>query len=135
MKLQKEVHLSQGSSLQISYPTAWEGEKSGDEEDSQFFISTQPKLLTSDEIELVAKYLKTTLTNQKLVFTGFVQIDPEDPLLEATNEELDRLETEKGFLASRYASGGGNLPILTRVLRIREQGYEGDKFLSLNGAK
>ncbi|QLE46373.1 hypothetical protein FD723_39880 (plasmid) [Nostoc sp. C052] len=135
MKLQKEVRLSHGSSLQINYPEDWEGEKSGDEEDPQFFVSAQPKLLTGDEIQLAEQYLKTILTTQKLVLTGFVQIDPDDPLLEATHEELDRLETEKNFPVSRYASSGGNLPVLTRVLRIREQGYEGDKYLSINGGK
>jgi hypothetical protein len=131
MKLQKEAGLTTGQTLQIAYPKDWIGEKSGLDEDEFIFVTKSPKFFTGEEIELIQAYLLSIKSTQKLHLTGAVNIDPEDPLLEATHDELDRLELQEKFKNSRHAPGGGTFTLVARVLRIREQGYEGNKYALL----
>ena len=124
MQLQKQAYLSIGPVHQIPYPPDFEGEKSGDEDDENFSLGTQPRFLTSDEVELATAYVQSIPDAQRLLFTGAVLIDPEDPLLNATHEDLTRL-IEQERLKIPVEVQGGTLPVQAIVLAIREAGYSG----------
>jgi hypothetical protein len=125
MQLQKQVYLSIGPCRQIAYPPDFEGEKSGDEDDENFSVSTQPRFLTSDEVELAEAYINSIPDAQRLQYTGAVLVDPEDSLLKASVEELRRvIEQEK--LNLPVEASGGTLPVQAIVLSIREAGYAGN---------
>jgi len=134
MRLQKQVYLSIGPVRQVDYPSDFEGEKSGDEDDENFSISTQPRFLTSDEIELAEAYIKSIPDAQRLQFTGAVIVDPEDPLLNASVEDLKKIiEQEK--LNIPVEANGGTLPPQAIVLAIREAGYEGNGKRAIAGGR
>lgn len=126
MATQKQVYLAvRREPLQFVYPPDFAGEKSGDLDDEEFFLGQEPRFLTADEIELVEEILASLPYTQKLVKTGCVLIDPYDPLLEVTHDRLDEIEAQQKLPSSRKAPGGGTVGIRERVLRIRENGYEG----------
>lgn len=134
MKLQKQVYLSIGPTRQVAYPPNFEGEKSGDEDDENFSLSTQPRFLTSDEVELAKAYIQSIPDSQRLLFTGAVLVDPEDPLLNASHEDLKRvIEQEKLNLPTEVS--GGTLPVQAIVLAIREAGYEGNGKRAIGSGK
>lgn len=134
----KQVHLKAAKEpLQIRYPEGYEGEKSADEDqdDGEFFITTEPRFLCEDEINLVREYVKTLSYSQELMFTGCTMIDPDDTLLDFDHDQLDALEETQGLPSTRKPPGGGTRQAFERVLLIREKGYEGTGFKSLSGAK
>lgn len=127
MVLQKQVSLKNGREpLQVPYPANWQGEKSGEPDDLELYISTVPRFITTDEVPLVEAFLKKLTYPQSLVYTGCVRIDPDDPLLNFSAEELDRVEKEQNLPSTSNAPGGGQRQLIARVLMIREAGYEGN---------
>jgi len=121
--------------LQIPYPADWDGEKSGEPEDEEFFLDIIPRFLSEDECRLAEDYIKKLPYPQTLVYTGCVLLDEDDPLFKATHEQLDNLEKNANLASTAEAPGGGRLTIQQRVLLIRESGYKGDGKRALNGAK
>lgn len=111
--------------LQIAYPSDYVGEKSIPNED-EIFISTQPRMLTIDEIELIENFLTKLPYTQSLYFTGLVLIDPGDSLLKASHDDLDLVEKNAQLSNTRLAPGGGTRSVMERVLLIREAGYYGN---------
>ena len=134
MQLQKQIYLSIGPSRQVTYPPDYEGEKSGDEDDENFSLSTQPRFLTADELELAEAYIQSIPDSQRLLYTGATLIDPEDPLLDASLEDLKRvIEQEKLNIPTEVS--GGTLPVQAIVLAIRESGYAGNGKRAIAGGK
>lgn len=134
MQLQKQIYLSIGPTRQVPYPSDYQGEKSGDEDDENFSLSTQPRFLTTDELELAEAYVQSIPDAQRLLYTGAVLVDPEDPLLEASHEDLKKvIEQEK--LNIPIEVSGGTLPVQAIVLAIREAGYAGTGKRALAGGK
>jgi hypothetical protein len=130
----KQVQLQNSREpLQIPYPPDFKGEKYAeqDSEEQEFYLSSEPRFLTKDEIEVAQEYLKTIWYSPKLSFTGCVMIDPEDPLLDFNHDQLDRIEKEQNLPSSRKHPTGGTRQMFERVLLIRERGYEGTGFKSL----
>jgi hypothetical protein len=129
MRLMQQVKLatSPKKSLYIKYPPDFEGEKSEEDSDESFSLTTEYRFLTEDELDLVYKELGVTpeTATSKIVFSGCVQVDPEDPLRQYSQEELDELEQQLGYPSTKRASTGGFLPIDTRVIEIRTRGYRG----------
>jgi hypothetical protein len=60
-----------------------------------------------------------------LLFSGTVIVDPEDPLLSYSLEELSELERELGYPSTETIAAGGQLPNNVRVIQIRSRGYQG----------
>ena len=112
----------------IDYPEGFKGEKSEENiREKAFFVSSEPRWLTLDEIDLVAKYLLDFNKgqfgkSQALVYTSAVLIDADDLLLKATHAELNQIEKVNGLKNSQYSIAGGQRSIYERVLIIREQG-------------
>ncbi len=132
----KQVQLrSNLEPLQIPYPPDFEGEKSGEPEDEEFFLDTVPRFLTSDECAVAKTYIQQLHYPQELIYTGCTLIDSDDPLLEFSQEQLDELEKTAQLASTSEAPGGGRLTVQQRVLLIREGGYEGDGKKALNGSK
>jgi len=134
----KQAHLRTAREpLQIRYPDDYEGEKNAaeDEDDPEFYITTEPRFLTDGEIKLVRDFVKNLSYPQELVLTGCTMIDPDDPLLEFDHDQLDELEKMQSLPLTRKHPSGGTRQAFERVLLIREQGYEGTGFKSLTGAK
>lgn len=133
--LLKQVYLQNAHEpLQIPYPPNYSGEKTKVDEDSddqEFHVSTEPRFLTQDEIDLVNDFLKRSVYPQKLLLTGCVMIDPDDPLLDVDHDKLDKVEADQGLPNSRKHPNGGTRQIYERVLLIRERGYEGNGLKSL----
>ena len=125
--------------LQIRYPENFEGDKydggNEDFEDSELYISSEPRFFSLDEIKLIREYLKTLSYSQDLVETGCVRIDEDDPLIGFDHDQLDALEKEQSLPSSRKPINGGTRQLFERVLLIREAGYEGTGFKGLPGAK
>lgn len=118
--------------LQIPYPQEWQGEKSNSEEE-EIFISTEPRWLTQDEKDLVQAFVAKLPYRQELATTGATLVG-NDPLLNATHEQLDKIERENGLLSTNPAPGGGKRAIRERVYIIRENGYSGNGNKALAGA-
>ncbi len=134
MRLQKQIYLSIGPARQIDYPPDYEGEKSGDEDDENFSVSTQPRFLTSGEIELAEAYVKSIPDAQRVLYTGAVLIDPDDPLINASLEDLKKvIEQEKLNIPTQ--ADGGTLPAQAVLLAIREAGYEGNGKRAIAGGR
>jgi hypothetical protein len=112
--------------LQIPYPSDWTGQKSSGPEEEEVIISTEPRWLTEDEIPLVEAFIKTLPYSQFLDLTGAVLIDPNDSLLNASHDDLDRADAAAGFPNTRYLPGGGQRSVQERVLILRERGYVGN---------
>jgi len=134
MQLQKQLYLSVGPSRQITYPPDYQGEKSGDEDDESFSLSTQPRFLTSDEVELAEDYIKSIPDSQRLLYTGAVLVDPEDSLLKASLDDLRKIIDQENLKIPVEASGG-TLPVQAVVLAIREAGYQGNGKRAIAGGK
>lgn len=134
----KQAHLrTSREPLQIRYPDGFDGEKYAgeDEDDQEFYITTEPRFLTKDEIKLAREYIKTLSYPQELVLTGCTMIDPDDTLLDFDHDQLDELERTQGLPSTRKPPSGGTRQTFERVLLIREKGYEGTGFKSLEGSK
>jgi hypothetical protein len=132
--LLKQVQLQNPREpLQIRYPDDFTGEKHAgeDSEDLEFYISTEPRFLTNDEIDLVNEFLKKIPYPQKLVPTGCVMVDPDDPLWGFDHDRLDKVEKEQNLPSSRKHPNGGTRQLIERILLIRERGYEGNGLKSL----
>ena len=125
--------------LQIPYPKNFDGDKydggNEDFEDGEFYISTEPRFFSLDEIKVIQDYLKTLPYSQELVETGCIRIDEDDPLMDFDHDQLDALEKEQSLPPSRKPINGGTRQLFERVLIIREAGYEGTGFKGLPGAK
>jgi len=134
MQLQKQAYLSVGPSRQVSYPPDYEGEKSGDEDDESFSISTQPRFLTSDELKLAEAYVSSIPDAQRLLYTGAVLVDPEDSLLNASLDDLKKIINREN-LKIPVEADGGTLPVQAVVLAIREAGYQGNGKQAIAGGK
>jgi hypothetical protein len=131
MRLLQQVKLPHSSPkklLYIKYPDDFQGEKSESDADEYFSLGTEFRLLTEDELDLVYKELGTDRENaaSKVVFSGCVQVDPEDPLRTYSSEDLDELEKELGYPSTRRALNGGINPVDMRVIEIRTRGYRGN---------
>ena len=138
--LLKQAQLRIGREpLQIRYPEDFQGDKYDggnlDFDDNEFYVSTEPRFFSSDEIEIIREYLKDLPYPQDLVLTGCTMIDEEDPLLDLDHEQLDALEKDQLLPLTRKPIGGGTRQLFERVLLIREVGYEGTGFKGLSGVK
>lgn len=111
-----------GESLQIPYPSDWEGDKSGDETDTSFHLSPNPRFLTQPEIELGKEYVSKLGYSQAVVLTG-AKLIGDDLLISKTHDELDAIEVEQRMPNTRRVNGGER-SVYERVLIIRERGYE-----------
>jgi hypothetical protein len=130
MGLKKEVRLKTSGHLFIRYPADYKGERSSDSQDDEFYLSDKPRYLTAGELTLAEK--EVAKMKQTLVFTGAVLIDPADPLLNYSHDQLDAIERDNSFPCSRKSPAGGTRSIYERVLILRERGYESNaaKFLA-----
>lgn len=136
MTLKRQVYLTLSKEpLQINYPAGFKGAKSVDIDDPGFHISTHPRFLTDDEIEIAQSYILKLPYRQILGFTGCVLISPNDPLLQFDQARLDKLEQDNKLPNSRYAATGGERSLKERVLLIRENGYTGTGSKSLVSSK
>lgn len=132
----KQIHLKFGREpLNIPYPPGFKGQKSGNYQDEEFILSVMPRSLTDDEIALAEKFIKTLPYQQQIVHTGCLFLDEQEPLMNLTHEELDRLEEENALENSSLSPGRGQRSILERVLTIRHAGYEGSGRLALSAGK
>lgn len=130
--LQAQVALrTRREPLQIPYPSDFRGQKTGDEDDSEFYLSTEPRFLSLDEIKIAEAFVLRLPYPQGVVRTGAVLVDPDDPLLNAAPEELDKVESENGLSSSKYSNDGTLRSPQERVLLIRERGYLGNGKLAL----
>ncbi|NJR41076.1 MAG: hypothetical protein HC781_22340 [Leptolyngbyaceae cyanobacterium CSU_1_4] len=130
MSTQQQVALRLGREpLQITVPENFTGKRSSDE--TEIFLSTQFHPLTFDEIDLCSRHIDTLPYKQSLV-KGAIILDPEDPLLSADHEKLNKVERESHLPNSEFVLNGGKRSIIERVLLIREQGVlsNGDKQLT-----
>jgi len=119
--------------LQVPYPQDFKGIRSSNNpDDTSIFISTEPRFLSDDEIVVVQEYVKGLSYDQSLVLTGCVIIDPDDPLLKCTHQQLDEIEA-KNYLpsTSKIPGKGGKPSVQQRVLLIRERGFMGTGVPSL----
>lgn len=117
--------------LQIPYPDGWEGERSGQLDDTTLLINQLPRWVTPDEELLAKEYIAKLPYRQSLERTGAVQIDVDDPLLSATHDELDTAEASAQLQNTRSLIGGGTRSIQERVLILRERGYRGGAFRAI----
>ncbi|MFQ3617444.1 MAG: hypothetical protein SNJ57_10040 [Cyanobacteriota bacterium] len=132
MLLQVKLQRS-GEPLQIPYPEGWEGERSGTAEDTTLLVNQLPRWVTPDEELLINEYIGKLPYRQSLERTGAVQIDADDPLLNATHEELDTAEAAAQLPNTRTLIGGGTRSIQERVLILRERGYRGGAHRAIGG--
>lgn len=131
MTVSKQVHLQYAKEpLQIPYPPNFAGAKTKDDV-GEIFISSQPRLLTSDEIEVVESYISKLPYRQQLVLTGLVMIDQNDPLLEYDHSQLDELEKQHSVSNTRYVPGSGERSPHERVLILRELGISSNAIFSI----
>jgi hypothetical protein len=112
------------ATIQVHYPEDYQGEKSRDDSDETFLLGKSFVLLTEDEIDLVKQELGAD-ADSTLLFSGTVIVDPEDPLLSYSLEELSELERELGYPSTETITAGGQLPNNVRVIQIRSRGYQG----------
>ena len=131
--MRKQVALSKSyEPLQIPIPRGFKGERT-DPSATEFYITTTYTVLSIDEIAVVQEFLKKLPYQQSLSF-GALLIDPNDPLLKSSHEDLDQIEARSGMVSSRNAPRGGNRSIVERVLQIRELGYVGNGHKALAGS-
>lgn len=131
----KQACLKRGlEPLQIPYPKNYEGQKSGSPSDREFHLSTQPRFLTEDEINIAQSFIAKLPYKQSLVLTGCVMVG-KDPLFEKNHTQLDAIEKSVGLPNTRYSSAGGERSVVERVLILREHGYEGHGSTQLLTAK
>lgn len=133
MTMQKQVALRfQREPLQISYPRGFQGAKSTHPEEEEFFLSTEPRFLTLDEIQVAQEFIRRLSYRQELTFTGAILVDPNDPLLNASPEQINRIEAEAHLPSTEMAPGGGRRSVRERVYILRERGFlsNGNKVLS-----
>ena len=126
--IQKQVCLKYGfEPLQIPYPEGYRGRRSNSEnQDAEFHLSSRPRFLYTDEIELAEAYVKKLPYSQQVTYTGAVLHDS-DPLLEATTHEaIDKIESTNGMPSSRNISGSGQRNLADRISIVRERGYLGN---------
>lgn len=117
----QQAYLQHGREpLFVPYPEGFSGKKSGTPEDLDFFITSQPRFLTNDEIAIAQAFLKTLFYRQQLILTGAVLLDTEDPLLTASHDEFDEIENRLGLPNSKYGRGGIRQP-RERAYIIRER--------------
>lgn len=107
--------------LQIKYPAGYAGEKSGRNDDVEFFISTTPKLLSAGEIELVRGLLPKLPYRQALDLTGCVMGLHPDLKNFVSTAELDRYERVNQLPTSKKTPGGKTRPLRERLLLVTEQ--------------
>lgn len=112
--------------LQIPYPEGWTGQKSTHPEEEEILINNEPRWLTGDEIGLVQEFIATLPYSQFLDETGAVLIDQDDPLLDASQDEIDKAYAAAGLPNNRTLPGGGERSARERVLILRESGYVGN---------
>jgi hypothetical protein len=125
--IQKQVRLKNNREpLQIPYPSDFKGEKSGSEEDAEFYLSVEPRCLTPEEIDLAKAFVEKLPYPQSLELTGLYLTDPYDALLESDHETLDILEKQNGMLSTRQIPQGGERQLRERVYIIRERGFSGN---------
>ena len=124
LKMSKQVALTKTvEPLQIVVPSDFKGFRT-DPDASQLYVSTQMATYTFDEIELIKQFVSRLPYKQDLTYGG-VLIDPNDPLLSSSHDDLDALEKEAKMPCSRCASSGGEISVYERVLRLRENNYAG----------
>lgn len=123
--------------LQIPYPKGFKGDRRHPELSEEIFISSEFADLTLDEIKVVEDFLKKLPYSQSLIFgadLGVLQED--DPLLNMTSDQLDRLEQREGFASSRMSPNGGERTVFERVIQIRVDGnYDGNGMRSLSAGE
>jgi hypothetical protein len=131
--MKKQVRLKNATeTLQIPYPKGFEGEKSGSEEDAEFHLSIEPRFLTVSEIEVAQEFIKRLPYPQSIVMTGCVLIEPDDPLLMKSHNEIDLIEKSNGMSNTRRVNNGER-SVLERVLILRERGFLGSNSKVLSG--
>lgn len=132
MKVQAHLLLS-GESLQIPYPKGFNPRSkiAAERSDPEFHLTTTPRWLSPDEIELAEKFIDDLPYQQKLVKTGAVLIDANDPLLTKTHDELDGVERQLQLGNTRRGPTGSPRNIRERVILIRERNYLGNGSLAL----
>lgn len=127
MPLLIQAHLQRsGEPLQIPYPEGFGGEKSGDPDESGFFLTALPRLLTRDEYAIAQTFIKILPYPQGLTRTGLVLMGTADPIAALTTEQISRLEALLGYADAAIAPGGGPRSHQERAILIRDRGYVGD---------
>lgn len=127
----KQVYLQYHKEpLQIPYPPGFTGEKTK-EDVTEIYVNSQPRLLTVDEIKVVEEFLRKLPYRQQLVVTGMVNTGKDDPLLNLSHEQLDDIELRHSLPKTRYISKFVERSIYTRVLILRESGFNANANLSL----
>lgn len=109
--------------LQIPYPEDFRGKKT-DIDEEEFTLTVLPRRLSDEEIDLAKEYIDALPYKQEIVYTGAVFIDPSDPLLSRSHDQLDLIEKREKLPNSKYAPRGGTKSIMQRVVAIRQHGYE-----------
>ncbi|MEG3880604.1 hypothetical protein QT972_24900 [Microcoleus sp. herbarium7] len=120
--------------LQIPYPKNFKGARRHPELSEEIFIGPgQFTDLTLDEIRVVEDFLPKLPYEQFLIFgTDLGVLQEGDPLLEMTQEQLDKLEKQENLPSSRTSPNGGDRTIFERVLAIRVDGeYDGNGMVAL----
>lgn len=130
---QIQAHLMfPGETLQIPYPPGFSRlDKSGQQADQEFHLSTTPRYLSSPEIAVAEAFIAQLPYRQQLVKTGAILLDANDPLLLKDHDELDRVEAQSNLSNTRKAPTGGMRSIRERVILIRERRYQGTGELAL----
>lgn len=120
-----------GESLQIPYPSGYKGSKV-DLRATEIRLNHNFRLLTADEVAVAEAFLGSLPYSQTLL-KGAYFIDPNDPLLAVTHDELDRIERQQKLSNTRRSPNGGERSIRERVLIIRES-YQGSGQAELSPA-
>jgi hypothetical protein len=129
----KLAHLrTRREPLQIPYPAGFGGAKSGHADDETLLISHEPRWLTEAEVDIVEAFLKKLPYRQALEMDGAVLIDGDDPLLAASQDDLDQAEASAQLPNTRYLPGGGQRSTRERVLILRERGYGGNGNIAIS---
>lgn len=128
-KILKEIGLRLPvEALNISYPSNFlEVNKSEDPDEEGFTLSPGTySYRTEAEIALINAEIQRKSYGQSLIYTGAVRVDGQEPLLNFSQIELDRIEAALGHVNSRHLPVGGERMIGDRISKIRELGYTGD---------
>lgn len=110
--------------ISVTYPPGFRGDRTISREDGNRFIATpSPTILSDDEITLLEAELQKLSNQIKLMFTSNVIVG-DDPLYNASHEQIDRIEAENGYPSSRKDPKGRQRTIQNRVLILRcDRGY------------
>jgi hypothetical protein len=124
--MQVEANLQNPrENLQIPYPKDFPVSGKTHPDDENLVAGCEPRFYTEAELELIEAYLPRLNYNQSLVRTGCILVG-NDALLEiATQDALDKIESDSGFPNSRFVDADNERALRERVYIVRELGYRG----------